>query len=117
MGRWRWAGLAALLLGAAPAWAQPPSPAWGDCAGQVILLGTGSEGAGSGFAYWATLSNPGMRAVRVEARFGEAPAAPALRIEAGRMQRIRLGEGADRLAAEAIEVAIRLRCQAVPARP
>jgi hypothetical protein len=114
---WRWAGITALLLGAAPALGQPPAPVWGDCAGQVILLGAGSQAEGAAFAYWATLSNPGMRAVRVEPRLGQAPAAPALRIEASRMQRIRLGEGAERLPAEAIEAAIRLRCQAVPARP
>ena len=114
MAGWRFWGLAPLLWAPVAA-AQPPG--WADCAGQLIILGTASQAEGSGFSYWATLSNPGMRAVRVEPRFGEAPATPALRIEAGRMQRIRLGEGAERLAADAIEAAIRLRCQAVPARP
>lgn len=104
-----WMGAMALLLAALPAAAQ-------DCAGQVILLGAGSQAEGPGFAYWATLSNPGMRPVQVEPRWGEATL-PALRIEAGRMQRVRLGTGAARLPAEEIEAATRLRCQAVPTRP
>jgi|JI8StandDraft_2_1071088.scaffolds.fasta_scaffold194516_1 hypothetical protein len=102
-------GMAALLLGTLPAAAQ-------DCAGQVIILGAGSQAEGAGFAYWATLSNPGMRAVQVEPRWGEG-SLPALRIEAGRMQRIRLGAGEARLAAEAIEAATRLRCQPIPRQP
>lgn len=116
MGGWRWAGLGALLVGAGPGLAQPPPAGAGDCTGQVILLGAGSQAEGAGFAYWATLSNPGMRPVRVEPRWGEA-ALPALRIEAGRMQRIRLGAGEARLAGEEIEAATRLRCQPVPTRP
>lgn len=116
MGEWRWAGLGALLIGAGPALAQPPPAGAGDCAGQVILLGAGSQAEGPGFAYWATLSNPGMRPVRVEPRWGEA-ALPSLRLEAGRMQRIRLGMGTARLPAEEIEAATRLGCKAVPTRP
>lgn len=108
-----WIGLALAALGAAPAWAQP---APGDCAGQVILLGAGSQAEGAGFAYWATLSNPGMRAVLVEPRWGEARL-PALRIEAGRMQRIRLGTGAARLPSEEIEAGTGLRCQAIARQP
>lgn len=94
-----------------------------DClaSGLVILLGTASAaqrpGEGQGFAYWATLSNPGMRPVRVELRFGDAAAAPLLRIEAGRMQRLRLGEGATNLSAEEIAAATRLRCQRIPTQP
>ncbi|MBS7788985.1 hypothetical protein KTR66_03205 [Roseococcus sp. SDR] len=104
-----WMGVAALLLGTLPAAAQ-------DCAGQVIVLGAGSQAEGAGFAYWATLSNPGMRGVQVEPRWAEATL-PALRIEAGRMQRVRLGLGATRLTAEEIEAATRLRCQPIPRQP
>lgn len=104
-----WMGAAALLLAALPAAAR-------DCAGQLILLGAGSQAEGPGFAYWATLSNPGMRAVRVEPRWGEARL-PALRIEAGRMQRVRLGTGANRLPAEDIEARTSLSCQPVPRQP
>lgn len=109
-----WMGLAPLLLLAWPAAAQPPAE---DCAGQVILLGTGSQAEGAGFIYWATLSNPGMRPVRVEPRFGEAAPAPPLRIEAGRMQRLRLGEGTARLSAEEIAAATHLRCRRIPTQP
>lgn len=94
-------------------------PAPVDCltSGLVLLLGTASEAQGAGFTYWATLSNPGMRPVRVEPRFGEAPAAPPLRIEAGRMQRLRLGEGSIRLSAEEIAATTRLRCQRIATQP
>lgn len=104
-----WLGAAALLLAAMPAAAQ-------DCAGQVIILGAGSQAEGAGYAYWATLSNPGMRAVQVEPRWGEARL-PVLRIEPGRMQRVRLGMGAARLAAEAIEAGTGLRCQPITRLP
>jgi hypothetical protein len=104
-----------MWLWAAPALAQ--AQGWGDCAGQVILLGTASQPEGARFTYWASLSNPGMRPVRVEARFGEGPAQPALRIEGGRMERLRLGGGPERLPAEAIAAATLLRCQMVPTRP
>lgn len=110
-----WIGLAGAVVAVAPAWAQP-APAPGDCAGQVIILGAGSQAEGTGFAYWATLSNPGMRAVQVEPRWGEA-ALPPLRIEAGRMQRLRLGTGAVRLPTEEVEAATRLRCQPIPRQP
>jgi hypothetical protein len=102
-------GVAALLLTALPAAAQ-------DCTGQVIILGAGSQAEGTGFAYWATLSNPGMRAVQVEPRWGEARL-PPLRLEAGRMQRIRLGTGAARLPGEDIEAATSLRCQPLARQP
>lgn len=114
MAGWKFWGLAPLLW-APVAVAQPP--AWADCAGQVIILGTASQAEGAGFSYWATLSNPGMRPVRIEPRFAEANAAPALRIEAGRLYRLRLGEGAASLSAEEIAAATRLRCQRIPTQP
>lgn len=114
----RWTRLLPLLGLAMPApLAAQPAPV--DClaSGLVLLLGTASEAQGAGFTYWAVLSNPGMRPVRVEPRFGEAAAAPLLRIEAGRMQRLRLGEGAAQLSAEEIAAATRLRCQRIQTQP
>lgn len=94
-------------------------PAPVDClaSGLVLLLGTASEAQGTGFVYWATLSNPGMRPVRIEPRFGQAPAAPLLRIEAGRLQRLRLGEGTANLSAAEIAADTQLRCQRIQTQP
>ena len=103
------------LLMAWPASAQ--APAWEACAGRIIILGQHSQAEGPLFTYWMTLSNPGMRPVRVEARLGDAPPPQAARIEAGRMQRLRLGEGAERLSPTDIETATRLRCQTIPTQP
>ncbi len=121
MAGWKFWGLAPLLwapvaVAQPPGWTAQPS-GWADCAGQVIILGTASQAEGAGFSYWATLSNPGMRPVRIESRFADAKAAPALRIEAGRMHRLRLGEGAAWLSAEEIAAATRLRCQRIPTQP
>ncbi len=103
------------LLMAWPAAAQ--APAWQDCTGRVIILGQHSQAEGALFSHWATLSNPGMRPVRVQSRLGEAaPAAPA-RIEAGRMLRLRLGEGPEQLTPAQIAQAMRLRCQTIPTQP
>ena len=103
------------LLIAWPAAAQ--APAWQDCTGRVIILGHHSQAEGASFSHWATLSNPGMRPVRVQPGFGETPPAAPARIEAGRMLRLRLGEGPERLSAEQIALAMRLRCQTIPTQP
>jgi hypothetical protein len=103
------------LLMAGPVAAQ--APAWEDCAGRVIILGQHSQAEGALFSHWATLSNPGMRPVRVQPGFGEVPPAAPARIEAGRMLRLRLGEGPQRLSAEQIAQAMRLRCQIIPTQP
>lgn len=103
-----------LLLCAAPAAARSP---WGDCAGQVILLGTTSQAEGAGFAYWAALSNPGMRPVLVAARLGVDAALPPLRIEAGRMHRLRLGAGTTALAPDEIAGRLHLACQRIATQP
>jgi hypothetical protein len=90
-----------------------------DClaSGLVLLLGATSEARGDGFTYWATLSNPGMRPVRVEPRFGDAAAFPPFRLDAGRTQRLRLGDGAANLSAEDLAAATRLRCQRIATQP
>jgi len=93
------------------------APAWQDCAGRVLVLGTQSLAEGAGFSHWATLSNPGMRPVRVETRFGEGAPAGSLRIEAGRTERLRLGEGVVALTPEQMALALRLRCQMIRTQP
>ncbi len=117
----RMALMGGALLMAWPAAAQGPAqgpvPAWEDCTGRIIILGQYSRAEGAAFSHWATLSNPGMRPIRVQPGFGEAPPAAPVRIEAGRMERVRLGTGAAQLPAAEIEAAMRLRCQAVPTRP
>lgn len=100
-----------LMLGLAMPAAAQPLAAWGDCAGRVIILGTASQAEGEGFGYWASLSNPGMRPVVVAAGLAGAPP-QTFRIEAGRMQRTRLGGGNAALEPAAIEAATRLQCRA-----
>ncbi|UPY37932.1 hypothetical protein [Sediminicoccus sp. KRV36] len=98
-------------------WAAAQPPGWEGCAGRVIILRTGSQAEGAGFGYWVTLSNPGMRPLWVAPRFADAAPAPPLRIEAGRMLQLRLGEGAANLSAEDVAAATRLRCQAIQTQP
>lgn len=107
--------IGAVLLMAWPAGAQ--APAWADCTGRIIILGQHSQAEGALFSHWATLSNPGMRPIRVQPGFGETPPAAPARIEAGRMLRLRLGEGPERLSPEQIALAMRLRCQTIPTQP
>lgn len=118
----RWTCLLALLLPAFPlaAKAQPvgAQPAsWGDCTGRVLVLGTHIQAEGALFTHWATLSNPGMRPIRVAMRWGEGAAGAPQRLESGRMLRLRLGEGAARLSPEEIAAQLRLLCQPIATQP
>lgn len=113
----RWTCLLALALPAWPMAAGAQPAGWEDCAGRVLVLGTHSQAEGALFTHWATLSNPGMRPVRVAPRWGEAPPGAPQRLESGRMLRLRLGEGETRLTAEQIAAPLRLFCQAIATLP
>jgi len=104
-----------IMLAAVPAQAQQPAAQQTpvDClaSGMLFLLGAGSQGEAGAVSYTASLSNPGMRTIWLRAGFAGAPPGGALRIEAGRMIRLRLGEGEALLSPEQIIGQARLLCQ------
>jgi len=108
-----------IMLAAGPAQAQQPVPQQPvaqqpvDClaSGMLFLLGAGSQQEGRAVSYTASLSNPGMRTIWLRAGFAGAPPGEPLRIEAGRMLRLRLGEGEALLSPEQIIAQARLLCQ------
>jgi hypothetical protein len=87
-------------------------PAPVDCvaSGLIFVLGTGSQPEGEGFAYWASLSNPGLRTVHWRHRFGDGTPGPMQRLEASRQTRLALGHGAANLTPEEVARALVLRC-------
>lgn len=113
----RWTCLLALALPAWPMVAGAQASGWEDCAGRILILGTHSQAEGARFAHWATLSNPGMRPIRVAPRWGEGAAGAPQRLESGRMLRLRLGDGETRLPPEQIAAQLRLLCQAIATQP
>lgn len=103
-----------ITLAAGPALSQQSQPQQPvDClaSGMLFLLGAGSQPEGGLVTYTASLSNPGMRTIWLRAGFAGAPPGEPLRIEAGRMLRLRLGEGQAVLSPEQVMAQARLLCQ------